>query len=136
LKEKNISCITATHDAAEALAFSDTLLILKNGATEVIGSPEEIYNSVASVYQAGFFDEVNLLPSELFTDENSSQELLLFPHQLEVSSEKTRLEGTVTKNYFKGNNYLVEGCWHAKKVFFSNAEKIVPGSKIFLGLNH
>jgi ABC-type sulfate/molybdate transport systems ATPase subunit len=136
LKENNISCITATHDAEEALAFSDTLLILKNGTTEVIGSPEEIYNSVSSVYQAGFFDEVNILPPELFSGDNGSKELLLFPHQLKITSEKTALEVTVVKNYFKGGAYLVEGAWQDQRVFFNNSEKINPGKKICLVRNH
>lgn len=134
LKDKNISCITATHDAAEALAFSDSLLILKDGASEAIGSPEEIYNSVASIYQAGFFDEVNVLPANIFK-EDSSEDILLFPHQLKVSTTHTPLEVTINQNYFKGSAYLVESSWQNRKVFFTNKQKIDPGSHVFLERN-
>src|SRR5690606_30266342 len=88
LKEKNISCITATHDSEEALAFSDKILMLKNGTEELFGTPEFIYKNVSTEYQAGFFGEANLLSKSLFT----SEKIIVFPHQLEVSKEKTKLK--------------------------------------------
>lgn len=131
LKDNNISCITATHDAAEALAFSDSLLIIKDGTSEAIGDPETLYHSVSNVYQAGFFDEVNVLPSELF-EHTGSGEFLLFPHQLELSNSKTDLEAVVVKSYFKGYTFLIEAKWKDKKVFFTNDEKLESGYRVYL----
>jgi len=50
LKENNISCITETHDSDEALAFSDEILMLKNGTKEMFGTPEFICKNVSIEY--------------------------------------------------------------------------------------
>src|SRR5690554_6519293 len=44
LKSNNISCISATHDSEEALAFSDGILWLKEGKIEGFGTPEWMYH--------------------------------------------------------------------------------------------
>lgn len=128
LKENNISCISATHDSEEALAFSDKILMLKNGKTEMFGSPEEIYQSVSNEYQAGFFGDTNLLPKKLFSHDESAGNILLFPHQLKLSKKKTGLEVTIKSNYFKGNHYLIQGIWNNKEVFFQNSKKLEKNS--------
>jgi len=121
LKKNNISCITATHDSEEALAYSEQILMLKNGAEELFGTPEFIYKIVATEYQAGFFGEANLLPKSLFSSTNSSEEIIVFPHQLKISEEKTSLEVTVNKSYFKGSHYLMEADYKGKTIFFNSS---------------
>ncbi len=120
LKDKNISCITATHDSDEALAFSDQILMLKNGAEEMFGTPEFIYEKVSTKYQAGFFGEANLLPKKLFSDDKTSGNIIAFPHQLRVSKEKTAFEVMIKKSYFKGDHYLIQGIWKDQSVFFKH----------------
>lgn len=120
LKEKNISCITATHDSDEALAFSDQILMLKNGRVEMAGTPEFIYKNVSTEYQAGFFGDANLLPKNLISNENSSEEMIVFPHLLEISEEKSKLKVSVKNIYFKGNYYLIEANFREKTLFFNN----------------
>src|SRR5690606_4669171 len=97
LKKKKISCITATHSSDEALAFSDRILIMKNGTVEIAGTPQFVYNNVATEYQAGFFGEVTLLPKKIAAAGNSSENNIYFPHQLIVSKVKTQLCATVRK---------------------------------------
>ncbi|AFL80619.1 ABC-type spermidine/putrescine transport system, ATPase component [Aequorivita sublithincola DSM 14238] len=128
LKENNISCITATHDSDEALAFSDHILMLKNGTKELFGTPEFIYKNVSTEYQAGFFGEANLLPNNLFSTENSSEEIIVFPHQLKISEEKTQLKVSVKKSYFKGNHYLIESDFKDKTIFFNNQFPLKKGT--------
>lgn len=132
LKENNISCITATHDNEEALAFSDRILMLKNGEVETLATPENVYKNVSNVYQAGFFGEVNSLPATLLTAEKLSEELILFPHQLRVSDKKTKLQVIVIKTYFKGSHFLIESEWQGKKVFFEHFEKLQARTSVFL----
>src|SRR5690606_10689177 len=79
LKDNNINCITATHDSDEALAFSDHILMLKNGTVEMTGTPQFIYENVSTEYQAGFFGEANLLPKKLFSNDNTSENIVVFP---------------------------------------------------------
>lgn len=121
LKDNNISCITATHDSDEALAFSNHILMLKNGTEELFGTPEFIYENVSSEYQAGFFGEANLLPKNIISSDKTSEEIIVFPHQLKISEEKTQLAVTVKKCYFKGNFYLIEADSKGRTIFFNNS---------------
>jgi ABC-type Fe3+/spermidine/putrescine transport system ATPase subunit len=132
LKEKNISCITATHDSDEALAFSDQILMIKNGSVEMTGTPQFIYENVSTEYQAGFFGEANLLPKNLFSSENTSNEIIIFPNQLEISEEKTKLEVIVQNCYFKGTHYLIEAVLDKKIIFFNNPISLIKNTVCWL----
>lgn len=133
LKKENISCITATHDAEEALAFSDILLMLKEGTIEKIGSPTAVFASLDTAYQAGFFGEVTKLPASVLGEVETNADIILLPHQLVLSEEKTALQVKIYAHYFKGGSYLVHGKWQAEDVFFEhpNTENKV-GSMCFL----
>lgn len=135
LKKNNIACITATHDSEEALSFSDKLILLKDGEIDACGTPEEIYKDLSTVYRAGFFGEVNVLPKTAFFSESSSEELILLPHQLTVSDTETKLQVTVKKSYFKGYYYLIQAEWKNKDLFFLHSEIIPEGNKPYLILN-
>jgi len=135
LKEKSISCITATHDSDEALAFSDQILMLKNGTEELYGTPEIIYKKVSTEYQAGFFGEANLLPKNLFSSEKAFEEAIIFPHQIKISEKKTPLEVTVKKNYFKGNYYLIEANFSDKTIFFNHSILLEKGENYYLKIS-
>ena len=132
LKSKNISCITATHDSDEALAFSDQIIILKNGRIEMQGKPEFVYQNVSTPYQAGFFGEVNTLPKNLFNPEKSSEIIMVFPDQLKISKEKTKLEVEVKNSYFKGKYYLIECIYDENVVFFEHSKKIKENTFVWL----
>lgn len=132
LKEKNIGCITATHDSDEALAFSDKIIMLKKGEVVKSGTAEDVYHQVSDEYQAGFFDDVNLLPHNIITSENSSAEKVVFPHQLQLSTEETSLKIKVNHCYFKGRFYLIQGTWNEKEVFFEHPTKLKVGTSHFL----
>lgn len=129
LKKQNITCITATHDAEEALAFSDNLLVLKEGQIVQYGTPEKNYAAANSVYEKGFFGETSVIEAGVF----SEKELVLLPHELEVSAEKTNLKVTVVTCYFKGNHYLIESVFNGKSVFFNHPEALKK-AKAFLRL--
>ncbi len=128
LKKKGIACITATHDSEEALSFSDKMLLLKDGKMASIGSPEEVYNSITTPYQAGFFGEVSEIPAGLL----SSEALVLLPHQLSVSEEKTALEVVVKRSFFKGSHYLIQCDHQGKDLFVRHEKKLKEGQHIFL----
>lgn len=124
LKENDIGCITATHDSEEALAFSDHILMLKDGTVEMRGTPEFIYKNVSTEYQAGFFGEANLLPKNLFSEEETSENIIVFPHQLKISQGKTKLEVSIKKCYFKGDHYLIQSIWKDHTIFFKHSQPL------------
>ena len=133
LKKENISCISATHDAEEALAYSDLLLMLKDGTIEKIGTPIDVFNDLNTDYQAGFFGEITKLPASLFTDSKIDTEIVLLPHQLLVSKEKTKLAVKIVAHYFKGSLYLIHGKWKHADVFFEHPNAAMKiGAKVYL----
>ncbi len=128
LKENEIACITATHDAEEALAFSDKLLILKDGDAVAYGRPEEVYTQLDTPYLAGFFGEVTVLKNKGANKEF----LILLPHQLCLSERSTDYEVTVVHNFFKGSHFLIQAKLGAQEVFFNNFKPLSIGTSVFL----
>ncbi|KPF45422.1 ABC transporter ATP-binding protein [Rhizobium sp. G187] len=53
-KESGVTMIFVTHDQVEALALADRIVVMKNGAIEQIGTPEDIYNRPVSSFVADF----------------------------------------------------------------------------------
>ena len=64
-REVGITFVFVTHDQGEALTMSDRIAVMSDGRVEQIGTPEEIYNSPASLFVAGFIGSANLLPGEV-----------------------------------------------------------------------
>lgn len=130
LKENRITCITATHDAEEALAFSDYILLLKEGKTEKMDTPKNIYNNLENLYQASFFGEVSVIPSGIF----ANKELVVLPFQLKISESKTTLPILVEKSYFKGSYYIIQSKFNDTTVFFQSTKALEKGFQYYLCL--
>jgi spermidine/putrescine transport system ATP-binding protein len=64
-REVGITFVFVTHDQGEALTMSDRIAVMSEGRVEQIGTPQEIYNSPASLFVAGFIGSANLLPGEV-----------------------------------------------------------------------
>jgi spermidine/putrescine transport system ATP-binding protein len=61
-REVGISFVFVTHDQEEALTMSDRIAVMSAGRVEQVGTPEEIYDSPATPFVAGFIGSANLLP--------------------------------------------------------------------------
>lgn len=53
-QETGVTMVFVTHDQAEALALADRIVVMRDGAIEQIGTPEEIYNKPVSRFVADF----------------------------------------------------------------------------------
>ncbi|ADI31848.1 ABC transporter ATP-binding protein [Staphylothermus hellenicus] len=56
-KKLGITTILVTHDQADAFAVGDRVMVLRNGETQQMGSPEELYNEPANVFIANFIGD-------------------------------------------------------------------------------
>jgi ABC-type Fe3+/spermidine/putrescine transport system ATPase subunit len=64
-REIGIAFLFVTHDQDEAMALSDRIALLRNGALEQVASPREIYSRPATAYAAQFIGQTNLLRGEV-----------------------------------------------------------------------
>jgi spermidine/putrescine ABC transporter ATP-binding subunit len=64
-REIGITFLFVTHDQEEAMALSDRIALLRDGALEQVASPREIYTHPATAYTAKFIGQTNLLYGEI-----------------------------------------------------------------------
>jgi len=64
-REIGITFLFVTHDQEEAMALSDRIALLHDGALEQVASPREIYAHPATAYTAQFIGQTNLLRGEI-----------------------------------------------------------------------
>jgi ABC-type Fe3+/spermidine/putrescine transport system ATPase subunit len=128
LKQKNITCIVATHDSTDVLSFADEALILKDGETIAIGKPKEIYNQLNDKYIASLFGDVNEL---VF----NGKQYLIYPHQLKITNISD-LMAEVQFSYFRGNQYLIEAKVDHQILFFESDKELEIGTKVFLTITN
>ncbi|GAC1626350.1 MAG: ABC transporter ATP-binding protein [Candidatus Acidiferrum sp.] len=64
-RQLGITFLFVTHDQEEAMALSDRIALLKDGALEQVASPREIYARPATAYTAEFIGQTNLLRGQL-----------------------------------------------------------------------
>jgi ABC-type sulfate/molybdate transport systems ATPase subunit len=124
LKEKQITCITATHDSTDVLSFADEVLIMKNGEIIEIGTPKSIFETPKNKYVASLFGDVN----ELLIDREIKY---IYPHQLKVVSDSD-IKVEVLISYFRGSHYLIEAKLDNEILFFEHNSEIPKTKQIYL----
>jgi ABC-type Fe3+/spermidine/putrescine transport system ATPase subunit len=60
-KRLNITAINVTHDQDEATMMSDRIMVLREGLTQQIGAPSDLYLEPETEFVAGFIGQANLL---------------------------------------------------------------------------
>lgn len=124
LKEKQITCLVATHDSTDVLSFADEVLVMKNGEIIENGTPKTLYKNPKSKYIASLFGDVN----ELKID---GKVKYIYPHQFEIV-DKSDLKVEVLNSYFRGSHYLIEAKLEEEILFFEHNCEIKKGSQICL----
>ncbi|HYN32064.1 MAG TPA: ABC transporter ATP-binding protein [Ilumatobacteraceae bacterium] len=90
-REVGITFVFVTHDQGEALTMSDRIAVMSDGRVEQIGTPEEIYNSPATLFVAGFIGSANLLPgTAVGTDGDDTVVQLTAGHTVRVRNHEVR----------------------------------------------
>ncbi len=132
LKEREITCIVATHDAGDVLSFSDTTIVMKAGEIVATDKPLNIYNDPACSYVAALFGDVNEIPEHFLKPSGDKNRLILvYPHQLKVTAQSS-LAVTVKRSYFKGSHYLVEAQYEFGLLYFEHSSLLPSGAFLYL----
>ena len=121
LKENGITCIVATHDKNDVLAFSDKIIVLHKGELIANNSPNELYNNPPSTLVASFFGEFNTI--EPYG--------ILYAHQLKVVDD-SKLKAIVKRTYYNGGHYLIEAVLNDTVIFFKTLHSLKINQKVCL----
>ncbi len=132
LKTKGITCVIATHDSKDILAFTDETLVLKNGRSIANLDTKSCYEHPNDPYIASLYDDVNELPSKLLgIDSIEKTTTLVYPFQLKPVKSST-IKVQVVNSYFKGNGYLIEAFFESQPVFFESKIAFKEKEIVFL----
>ncbi|MDR7212385.1 ABC transporter ATP-binding protein [Flavobacterium piscis] len=135
LKQKQITCILATHDSTDALSFADEAIVMRNGEIVIKDNPAAIYKNPPSKYVASLFGEVNEILTHLIkSSEDENEKTLVYPHQL-IMVEESNLEVKIRRTYFRGNHYLIESVYKRQLIFFESEFDLPLEITVFLGLS-
>ena len=123
-QQLGITFIYVTHDQEEALAMSDTIVVMDQGKIQQIGTPEDVYNEPKNAFVADFIGESNILDGIMHEDyvveffnrkfkcldkgfaPMEPVDVVIRPEDIDiVPVEKGQLRGTVTAVTFKGVHY-------------------------------
>ncbi|MBQ8648053.1 MAG: ABC transporter ATP-binding protein [Oscillospiraceae bacterium] len=123
-REMDITFVYVTHDQEEALTMSDTVVVMKDGLIQQIGSPEDIYNEPENAFVAEFIGESNILDGLMLRDfcvefagnefacvdkgfaRNQLVQVVVRPEDIKVVSPiQGQLTGLVREVIFKGVHF-------------------------------
>ncbi len=153
-QQTGITFIYVTHDQEEALAMSDTVVVLDKGRIQQIGTPEDIYNEPKNAFVADFIGESNILDGimrrdfevEIFGrrfqcldkgfEPNEAVDVVIRPEDVDiVKPEEGLLRGTVTSITFKGMQYDVIVDFYGFKWLIQTTDYVAVDSRIGIKLD-
>jgi len=121
-----ITFIYVTHDQEEALTMSDTVVVMKGGIIQQIGTPQDNYNEPVNAFVADFIGESNILDGIMVRDflveingtqftcvdkgfkPNELVNVVIRPEDIEVvPAIQGQLSGVVKSVVFKGVHYEI-----------------------------
>ncbi|MCQ2174992.1 MAG: ABC transporter ATP-binding protein [Bacteroidales bacterium] len=124
-KKLGITFIYVTHDQEEALTLSDTIVVLKEGRIQQVGTPMDIYNEPQNVYVADFIGQSNIVDGVMLEDKkvsfighdfdcvdegfgnNVPVDVVIRPEDIYImnNTEAAQFTGVVKSCTFKGVHY-------------------------------
>lgn len=153
-QEMGITFIYVTHDQEEALAMSDTVVVMDGGRIQQIGTPEDIYNEPKNAFVADFIGESNIIDGimradevvEIFNrkfrcldkgfDKDEPVDVVIRPEDVDIVAENQgQLRGTVTSVTFKGVHYDTIVDFYGFKWLIQTTEYHPVGSVIGIHLD-
>ena len=121
-KKLGLTFVYVTHDQEEAMMLSDTIVVLKDGVIQHVGTPEDIYNEPSNAFVADFIGESNIISGKYLGDKRvefagatfaclphpisagDNVDVVVRPEDIEFSSAG-QISGIVTSSVFMGVHY-------------------------------
>ncbi|WP_461368676.1 ABC transporter ATP-binding protein [Candidatus Darwinibacter acetoxidans] len=149
-----ITFLFVTHDQEEALSMSDTVVVMKDGEIQQIGTPEMIYNEPVNAFVADFIGESNIVDGIMRQDylvefagnlfecadsgfaRDELVDVVIRPEDLALMPpDQAKLKGVVRSVNFLGVHYemIVEGADGIEWLVHSTLMEPV-GTMVGLGL--
>jgi len=144
-----ITFIYVTHDQEEALAMSDTVVVMESGVIQQIGTPEDIYNEPKNAFVADFIGESNIVDGIMLSDgvveifgrkfkcldkgfeASEPVDVVIRPEDVDIVSPKNgKLTGEVTSVTFRGVLYDIIVDFHGFKWLIQTTDLSPVGTKI------
>lgn len=119
-----ITFVYVTHDQEEALTMSDTVVVMKDGNIQQIGTPVDIYNEPENAFVADFIGESNIVDGIMLKDElvlicghefvcvdsgfgeNTDVDVVIRPEDIRLKTDGSqKIKGIVRSVTFKGVHY-------------------------------
>ncbi len=122
-KKLGITFIYVTHDQEEALTLSDTIVVMKDGVIQQIGTPTDIYNEPKNSFVADFIGESNIFSGTIVGDKqvrfinhnfecvdefakNEKVDVVVRPEDVILMDENQgQVNGKIISSIFKGVHY-------------------------------
>lgn len=130
-KQQQMSCIFVTHEATDALAWSDRIAVLRNGEIIQIGTPQEVYNQPANSYVAELTGDINWIDQET----KGGTRFFIRPEKIKPTKhpEKSKWHGKVEAIRFHGNHWEIRCVNKSGKLsFYRNRMDLEIGQEVFL----
>ncbi len=87
--EVGITFLYVTHDQEEAITMSDRIAVMSNGRIEQIGPPEQVYDSPATEFVAGFLGASNMMTGDPVAEAGALTTVRIEGgHELRVPSDR------------------------------------------------
>ena len=144
-----ITFIYVTHDQEEALAMSDTVVVMDEGKIQQIGTPEDIYNEPKNAFVADFIGESNIIDGIMRADgvveifnrrfqcldkgfaKDEPVDVVIRPEDVDIVPEgQGQLKGTVTSVTFKGMQHDIIVDFYGFKWLIQTTDLSPVGSRI------
>lgn len=126
-KQLGITFLYVTHDQEEALAMSDTVVVMDGGKFQQLGTPEDVYNEPKNAFVADFIGESNIIGGMMLEDKvvnfggktftcldggfgkNEAVDVVVRPEDIEVvAAGAGMISGVVRSAVFYGMHYEME----------------------------
>lgn len=103
-KQQKMSCVFVTHEAADALAWSDRIAVLRDGMIIQTGTPQEVYSQPVDSYVAELTGDINWLAGD-----QDKKQFYIRPEKIRPTKnpEKSKWRGKVEAIRFHGNHWQV-----------------------------